>query len=330
MRYSNPLPAILTVLIIVMFLGTAALAHDGDPYPESLHKIIDYNAQLAASITFLVAFLAGIVSFTSPCGFVLLPAFFSFWFKERKKAVAMTAAFSIGLLIAFAALGVIAGLFGDVFGTFRLTFISISGAALIIFGALALLNKGFTFFRFKLDHQPKDWLGILLMGFFFGIGWTPCISPILSGMFILAAGTGTLLKSILLMMTFALGVSLPLLVLASVSDRYDWANASWLRGKHIQFKLFGKDVHTHTYNLISGTVLLILGSVMLFSQGTAPIEQTLRRVWSMEFYNTANDALVAGTFSTVWAQWIGVAIAIIVLGVILWTLKSRHEGRKNV
>ena len=318
--------SLLTALLVLLSIGIPlALAHGGNaPYPESLHKIIDYNNQLAASITFLVAFLAGIISFTSPCGAVLLPTFFTFWFKERKKAVAMTAAFSFGLLLAFAALGLIAGIFGDVFGRFRLTFISISGFALILFGILALLNKGFSLLAFKIGHQPKDWLGITTLGFFFGIGWTPCISPILSGMFILAAGTGTLGRSVLLMMTFALGVALPLLILAAVSDRYDWANANWLRGRHITFRAFGRQVHTHTYNIVSGALLITIGTVMLLTQGTAPIEQLFRRVWSMNLYNNANDALVAGMFSTTWAQAVGILLALIVLGIIIW--KTRHPA----
>src|SRR3990167_8400531 len=95
------------ILIIAALIFSMGIANAQLELPPGLQKLKQYEQELASSITFLLAFFAGIITMTSPCGIALLPTYFSFAFKDRKKSVLMTAAFSTGLLAAFVLFGII-------------------------------------------------------------------------------------------------------------------------------------------------------------------------------------------------------------------------------
>ncbi|MBI4144764.1 cytochrome c biogenesis protein CcdA [Candidatus Woesearchaeota archaeon] len=332
-----PLAALTFVL-----LSTAVLAHggfdDGHPdgpldLPEGVLKIIEYRNELAAGITFLAAFLAGIVAFTSPCGFVLLPTFFAFLFKERKRALLMTSLFAVGLTLGFTLLGVLAALAGVVIGQFRAPFAVFSGVVFVVFGIMMFLNKGFSWFQFKLDHhKTKSAVTMTSMGFFFALGWSPCIGPVLGGILLLAANAGTVLSGASYLFLFALGVSVPLLLVAAFADRLDLASKSWIKGRLFTFRLFGTEITTHTYNIVSAIILVALGVIMIFSRGTSWVEYAVTRVvpWSMTLFYAAHDMLTQTPFFTsTTAQVLGIIAGLLVLGSIAhiiyrqWTTK--HE-----
>lgn len=330
---------LLTILLLAIPLVSAHGGFDdGHPdeplnLPEGVIKIIEYRNQLAASITFLIAFIAGIISFTSPCGFVVLPTFFSFLFKERKKAVLMTAFFCIGLVLAFTLLGVAAALLGSFINEFKEPFAVISGAIFILLGVMTFLNKGFTWFQFKLDHhKAKNAMGMTVLGFFFALGWTPCVGPVLSGILLLAANSSTILTGTSYLIFYALGVSLPLLILALLSDKFDLANKSWIRGKMFTFKLFGKEIITHTYNIISAIILIFIGIVMITWRGTQFFEIYIPMLipWSMDAFYRANDALTMTPFYTSGAAHaIGIILGLLVLGwLVLAVVKAWRSSRE--
>ena len=253
---------IFLILIVIFILANTAYAQQ--ELPIGLQRLKEHQQQLASSITFLLAFFAGLISMTSPCGIALLPTFFSVAFKDRKKAVLMTIAFSIGLLIAFTIFGLIAGFLGNFFNTYKLTFAVASGFILIFFGILLFFNVGFSIFNFKLDYsKEKSFFSVAMLGFFFGVGWTPCVGPILVGILVLAANAATVLNGTLMLIFYGIGIVAPLIVLAYFSDRYDWASSRMIRGRQFSFNLFGKQIITHSYNLIGGALLVIIGLLLL-------------------------------------------------------------------
>src|SRR3989338_6366696 len=149
------------VFIVVILLSNFVFAQQ--ELPIGLQRLKQYEQQLASSITFLLAFFAGLISMTSPCGIAL-----------------MTTAFSLGLLIAFTIFGLIAGFLGNFFNNYKLTFAVVSGFILVFFGILLFLNMGFTIFNFKLDYRKQEsFFSVAALGFFFGVGWTPCVGHIL-------------------------------------------------------------------------------------------------------------------------------------------------------
>lgn len=300
-------------LVIGLLLVLPVLAQTSLDLPPGVLKIIQYREQLAASITFLAAFLAGIISFTSPCGFVLLPTFFTILFKERKKAVVMTSLFTLGLMLGFVLLGIGAALAGAYINQYRAPFAIFSGIIFIAFGILLLFNKGFGTFHPKLGAKTP-W-GLVLFGFAFAFGWSPCIGPVLGGILLLAATTGSVIKGALLLALFALGVGLPLIIISALADRFDWAR--WT-GKTLKIGTY----EIHTFNLISALILITIGIIMLVYKGTSFVELTVSRLvpWSMNFFYNSNDAITAGFFASGIASFFGILLGLAVFAFIVWKI----------
>ena len=259
--------------------------------PEGVQRLAEYQTELALSMSFLIAFLGGIFAVTSPCGFVLLPAFFSYAFKERRRAFAMTLIFSLGMSLAFVIFGAIAGFVGNIFNSYKDAFAIIAGGLLVFFGALLFLNKGFSLAQFSIGKNQSP-SGIFALGFLFAVGWTPCVGPILGGVGLLAAMSGSLLKGAMLFGVYALGSAVPLLLAAYLSDRYDIV--SWFSPKPI----YVAGIKTSLYNVIAGLVLVIIGFIIVFDAGTGFFMDTIPNYlnWRMTFFIRANDFLLASDF----------------------------------
>ena len=318
-------------LLFIAIILLSNLAFAQQELPIGLQRLKQYEQQLASSITFLLAFFAGLISMTSPCGIALLPTFFSVAFKDRKKAVLMTSAFSLGLLVAFTIFGLIAGFLGNFFNAYKLTFAVASGFILIFFGILLFFNIGFSIFNFKLDYKKEQsFFSIAVLGFFFGVGWTPCVGPILVGILILAANTATVLNGTLMLIFYGIGIVVPLIVLAYFSDKYDLANSRLLRGKEIKFNLFNKQIITHTYNIIGGILLLIIGLLMVVFKGTFFFQTELPKYvpWSMSFWGYLNErALESKVFSSTTGNILGVISALIFIIFVIWHLNMSETSR---
>ena len=192
----------LLILVAIILLSCIASAHE---LPIGIQRLKEYQMQLASSITLLLAFFAGLISMLSPCGIAMLPAFFAASFKDKKKSVLMASAFSLGLLVAFTIFGIVAGLLGNFLNEYKLEFAVFAGFALIIFGVMLLLNIGFTLFSLKLDYSKNaSFIANAALGFWFGVAWTPCIGPILTGILLLAASSSTFLNGTLMLVFYGL------------------------------------------------------------------------------------------------------------------------------
>ena len=318
------------ILIMVILLSTLIIAQQ--ELPIGLQRLKQYEQQLALSITFFLAFFAGLISMTSPCGIALLPAFFSVAFKDRKKAVLMTSAFSLGLLAAFTIFGLIAGFLGNFFNEYKLTFAFVSGFVLIFFSFLLFFNVGFSIFNFKLDYGKKGFFSIAILGFFFGVGWTPCVGPILAGILVLASNTSTLLNGTLMLIFYGIGIVAPLVVLAYFSDRYNWANSKLIRGRGIKFNLFNKTITIYAYNLIGGFLLLIIGLLMIIFKGTFFFQTELPKYvpWSMSFWGYLNEnALESKIFTSTTGNILGIILALLLIIFVVWYLNKTEKGKQN-
>ena len=314
----------------VLFLLMVSMAFAQSDLPIGLQRMKEQELQLASSITFFLAFFAGLISMTSPCGIALLPTFFSVAFKDRKKAVLMTSAFSIGLLMAFTFFGLIAGFLGNFFNSYKLAFAVVSGYMLIFFGILMFFNIGFTIFNFKLDYRKgQSFFSVASLGFFFGVGWTPCVGPILTGILLLAANSATVLNGTLMLVFYGIGISVPLILLAFFTDKYDWANSKLLRGKSIEFKLFNKKIITHTYNIIGGILLLAIGILMVIFKGTFFFQTELPKLvpWSMSFWSYLNEAsLGTRIFTSTSGNILGIISALSIFLLVIWHLHGAEKS----
>src|SRR3989338_2293965 len=321
---------IILLIIMAFFLISTVFAQQ--ELPIGLQRLRDYQRQLAGSITLFIAFFAGLISFTSPCGIAFLPAFFSLAFKDRKKTMLMASAFAAGLIIAFAIFGLIAGLFGDFFNLYKLAFAVVSGWILVLFAIFLFFNVSFGILNFKIDYSNKNsLLSMMLLGFFFGVGFTPCAGPILLGILVLSANATTLLSGVLMLIFYGIGIATPLIILAYFSDRYDWANSKILRGKLIEFSLFGKKITTHSYNIIGSSLLMAIGILMIIYKGTFFFQTDLPRIlpWTMSFWAQMNENAIESRFLTsFYGNILGLIVSVALALFLLFQFKKSGGGKK--
>ncbi len=317
------------ILFIILFFSLMSVTALALELPVGVQKLVEHQNQLASSISLLIAFIAGMVTFTSPCGIALLPVYFSFAFKNRKESLYMTSAFSMGFMIALMIFGIIAGFVGEFFNQYKLGFSIFSGSMLFFFGILVFLNMGFAGLNFQNKiSEKKTFLGMSSVGFFFGAGWTPCVGPVLAGIILVGANTGNVVASSSLLAAFALGVVFPLLIISSFSDKYDFANSKIFRGKQLQFSIFNKKIETHSYNLIGGLILMILGLLIISYQGTFFFQTTMVKYvpWSMSLWSNLNELLISSSFLKSNILNIAVGIFLLVLaGLIIYKLAAKSS-----
>jgi cytochrome c-type biogenesis protein len=178
------------------------------------------------------AFLAGLLSFFSPCVLPLMPIYVaqlvgpSVWRTERtslnhsslrRVTLLHAAAFVGGFSLVFIALGATASALGAFLAGHAELLRQIGGALLIVFGLyvagvlrIPLLGRER---RFSLRFGQASYPASFVVGMAFGLGWTPCVGPILAGILLIAAQAATLQYGVLLLAVYSLGLGIPFLAL---------------------------------------------------------------------------------------------------------------------
>ncbi|VAX32067.1 Cytochrome c-type biogenesis protein CcdA (DsbD analog) [hydrothermal vent metagenome] len=212
------------------------------------------------ALTFL-AFVAGVFSFLSPCTLPILPAYFAVTAQaDRTRLSLMSLAFFAGLATLFVIMGASASFLGQVLRDYMFSLATIGGVLVTIFGVMTIFGKGFSGANFQ-GRPGSTFFGFFLFGATFALGWTPCVGPILSGILILAASDKTVLQGMTLLFCYALGLGLPLIVIATFCGKLSKDGLFWrvLRGKEWAIPLGGKTFFLHSTNLFSGLLLIALG-----------------------------------------------------------------------
>lgn len=163
----------------------------------------------ASNPNMLMAFLAGVLSFLSPCCLPLYPSYISYLtgisyeklqgerdkFQIRRTVLVHSIFFVIGFSIIFVALGFGAGTIGKIFNQYKDLIRQIGGIIIIVMGLFltgiikweSLLKER----KWHLRNKPAGYLGSVLVGISFSAGWTPCIGPILASVLAMAATNPT-------------------------------------------------------------------------------------------------------------------------------------------
>ena len=237
---------------------------------ENLKKAEIDQAQLSLrSISFIIAFIAGILSLFSPCILPTIPAFFAYTFKEKRSITKMTGIFFLGFAIIFVILGMIASSIGASLASFPNEYYFlpvIGGLFLLLMGILEIFGKGFSSIL-KIRAKSHDQAGIFTMGVAFAVGWSACLGPILFGILSIAAVLGNYVYAAFLMLFYSLGIFVPLFILSFFYDKYNFGKSRIIRGKNVS--IAGKKFHsTH---LIAGVVMIAMGLIFIFYEGTAVV-----------------------------------------------------------
>jgi cytochrome c-type biogenesis protein len=178
-----------------------------------------------------IAFLAGLVSFVSPCVLPLVPAYLSLLTGEsledlkaetpsiaRTQVLAHAVAFVLGFSVVFIALGLTASAIGGALNANRTLISQIGGVLVVILGLqmMGFLRIPFLMMdkRAHVQHDRRTFWTSLVVGMAFAAGWSPCIGPILAGILALASQQHNAQAAALLSF-YSLGLALPFLVTAA-------------------------------------------------------------------------------------------------------------------
>lgn len=229
------------------------------------------GAQPGASVVGLAlpVFLAGVLSFLSPCTLPILPAYFAFTFQANRTSIVLTTiAFFLGLATTMTILGASAtALSGLVFqNKDALTFWG--GIIVIGFGIMSLLGKGFAGPQVR-ERPVASVAGSYLYGATFALGWTACIGPILGALLTLLAAQGVaILQGAVLSFIYALGLGMPLILMATFFSRLGSGSRVWkiVRGKGFEVQLGPWTLFLHTTSIASGVLLIAMGVLLASGQ----------------------------------------------------------------
>lgn len=324
--------AAIALLALLALAFPLALALE---LPPSMQALKDEQILLAQGIGVLAAYLAGLIALTSPCGFAILPTYFAFAFKGRRRSLLMTGAFTLGLMAALMLVGLLAGLARSFFNPAKGTLAVAAGLAMIVFGLLTLLNVGVGGIKTAKRPAATIW-GNVGLGAAFGAGWSPCVGAVLAGIIALGVTLGNVGYSMLLMAVFGLGVATPLLALSLLSDKLDWTRAAFFAGRPIRFAAGKARFETHSYNLLAGALLVAIGALMIGYRGTFFFQTDFADAlpgalndWTMMVWWAAGNAAVRDSaFVRSWpGQLLG---ALLVLGLLALIASAIYKaGRKK-
>ncbi|MEK7787281.1 MAG: cytochrome c biogenesis CcdA family protein [Chloroflexota bacterium] len=217
------------------------------------------------------AFVAGVLSFLSPCTLPILPAYFAFSFQaDRKNVVMMTVAFFLGLATTITLLGASATALSLLLLQHLRQLTLIGGLAVMAFGVMSLLGKGFAGPQFQ-DRPATTLVGSYLYGATFALGWTACVGPILGAILTLLATQGAgIAQGAVLAFVYALGLGAPLIVISTLFSRLGHGTRFWqiLKGRGFEVKLGGQVLYLHTTSILSGLLLIGMGYLLASGQLT--------------------------------------------------------------
>jgi cytochrome c-type biogenesis protein len=216
----------------------------------------------------IAAFLAGVLSFLSPCVLPLVPGYVSLisgasveelQSSERRMLPTVmlhSVTFIIGFSFVFIMLGAVATSLGQLFNEYHNVLARVAGVVIIIFGLhLTGLLKIKALYADKRFHELKgssSALGSFVVGFAFAFGWTPCIGPILAGILALASQQDKVAKGVLLLAVYSLGLAVPFLLTSFGVDRFLAFYSRFRR-------------HLHVVEVVSGVLLIAVGALIFMN-----------------------------------------------------------------
>ncbi|GMR11817.1 MAG: cytochrome c biogenesis protein CcdA [Gemmatimonadota bacterium] len=235
------------------------------------------------TISLPLAFLAGLVSFLSPCVLPLVPSYIVFVSgmsleelsdgtrTDARWAAAFHAAmFGIGFLIVFMTLGAAATAAGQTLNRFLPIMGRLGGGLVILFGlyltGVLRLPVMAREWRMHLAKKPTSALGSVAVGIVFGAGWTPCIGPILASILFYAASESTVLQGTTLLGVYGLGMALPFFL---VAVGFNW----FLTSMEAMQRWVGPLQKTAGILLVVIGILLLTGSFASISSRLADLGQ---------------------------------------------------------
>ncbi|MFE5794445.1 cytochrome c biogenesis CcdA family protein [Streptomyces sp. NPDC056503] len=273
---------------------------------------------MTSGIGYFAAFLGGLLALLSPCSALLLPAFFAYSIESRARLVARTAILYAGLATTLVPLGAAGSLAGRFFYGHRDLLVAAGGWLIIGLGVLQILGLGFASRRMAEASgriRPTSAVSVYALGLVYGLAGF-CAGPILGSVLTVAALSGSPAYGGLLLAVYALGMAVPLFVLALLWERYDLGRRRWLRGRPLRIGRF----EVHSTSLASGLFFVALGTLFLVFDGTTALPGLL----------SVDDSFAVEQRVAEWGRavpdWALLAGVVAVAGLVA-AVRSRGRGR---
>lgn len=208
---------------------------------------------------YLFTFIEGIASFISPCVLPMLPIYISYFIgednKKVSKAVINSIGFVLGFTIVFIVLSILASRFGGIISN-NIKYVKILfGIIIILLGLnyMEILKIKFLNKTKGINNKVKDlnFFKSMIFGMLFSISSTPCIGTFLASALLLIAKNQDMVKGILLMLVYSIGLGIPFIISAVLLEKL----------KEV-FDFIKK--HYDIIKKISGVILIIMGIYMIF------------------------------------------------------------------
>jgi cytochrome c-type biogenesis protein len=223
------------------------------------------------SIGILVAFLAGLLSFLSPCVLPLVPSYVSFvtglGMEEleqgggdvKRVTLIHSLLFVAGFTLIFLLMGASATYIGQLLRVYQEIIVRIGGLIIMLFGIyllgvipIAALRREK---RFQFQRKPVGYAGTVAVGVAFGAGWVPCIGPILGAILTLAATRANLAEGVGLLGVYSAGLAIPFVLSAVALTAF----LSW-------FQKFRRCLRYVEW--VAGVLLILVGLLLLTGKFT--------------------------------------------------------------
>lgn len=207
---------------------------------------------------YFISFLEGIITFISPCLLPMLPVYISYFAggeteRKAKKTLTNALGFVLGFTITFVLLGALAGTLGSFLNKYQVIVNIATGLVVIFFGLNFLGVFKLNIFKGMKSSAKADNLGFfssVLFGLVFSIGWTPCVGAFLGSALMLASSQGEVLKGVIMLLLYSLGLGVPFIVSAVLIDKLKST-----------FDFIKK--HYRIINIICGSFLILVGVLMM-------------------------------------------------------------------
>lgn len=222
-----------------------------------------------SNITFIGAFIAGLLSFLSPCVFPLIPSYITYitglsfadlqaehpTHKVRQQTIIHSLLFIAGFTVVFVLLGASATFIGSFLDQYRDVVRKVGGILILTFGihitGLIPIKMLLGEKRVTVHRKPAGYAGSFLVGLAFAAGWTPCIGPILGSILAVATTEETVYHGIALLLIYSLGLGLPFFLASLAMHQF-----------LVFFNRFKK--YIRIFEIITGVFLIIVG-VLIFT-----------------------------------------------------------------
>lgn len=221
-------------------------------------------------VTYFGAFIAGLLSFLSPCVLPLIPSYITYItglsfadlqsehpsHKVRQTSMLHSLSFILGFTLVFVLLGASATYIGSFLNQHAAFLRKAGGILIVLLGVHVTGLVPITMLlgekRVTLHRKPAGFIGTFLVGIAFAAGWTPCIGPILAAILMVAATEDSVSHGIILLLIYSLGLGIPFFLSSLAMHQFI-----------VAFQRFKK--YIRVFEICTGVFLVLVGVTIYFN-----------------------------------------------------------------